>query len=195
MECGKTGKFLCSDWLGADSKPDMITLGKSITGGVYPASYILGSNDVMTLVKPYQVGSTFAMAPPANAATMAALRVYDEPGLIERAFAIESKWKTTVATWNHDFIKYTTCRGADMRIIVKADAHKVTARRIARLAFQKGVLIYPQGTHLRVGVALTITDAELDRGLRILTEVMSEIESYGEIPGSLHAVDGDVLGF
>lgn len=127
MGSGKTGKFLCSEWMGTDNKPDMITLGKSITGGVYPASYILGF--------------------------------------------------------------------ADLGIVIKEGVDNVTPRRIARLAYQKGVLIYPPAPRIRLSVALTITDEELDRGLRILTEVMDEVRFYEEIPGSTHAVDDVAAGF
>lgn len=50
MGSGKTGKFLCSDWMGPENKPNMVVMGKSITGGAYPASYIFGNHEVMDLI-------------------------------------------------------------------------------------------------------------------------------------------------
>ncbi|KAE8372001.1 pyridoxal phosphate-dependent transferase [Aspergillus bertholletiae] len=195
MGSAKTGKFLCSDWLGPENKPDIVTLGKSITGGVYPASYVLGFNETMNLVQPNQIASTYAMSPAANAATLAALGIYEDTHILERATAIQNRWNEVAARWNHPFIDYCTARGADLGIVIKMGVSNVTPRRIARLAYQKGVLIYPQNPRLRLSVALTITDDELDKGLRILTEVMDEIASYDDIPGSTHTVEHIAAGF
>ncbi|KAL2672132.1 hypothetical protein Neosp_012830 [[Neocosmospora] mangrovei] len=189
MGSAKTGKFLCSDWLGPENKPDMITLGKSITGGAFPASYVLGNNEAMSLVESFQTGGTFTMAPAAVAATTAALKIYDDEKLCEKAFAIEAKWKETTSKWNYPWIKYVTSRGADMSIATEQRYGTVTPRRIARLAWQKGLFIYPTKAAIRVHMALTISDEELEKGLKILTNVMDEIESYGDIPGSTHPSD------
>ncbi|RKK76285.1 hypothetical protein BFJ71_g16983 [Fusarium oxysporum] len=191
MGSGKTGKFLCSDWMGPDNKPDMVTMGKSITGGSYPASYILGNNDVMgpDMIKPYETGSTFGMAPAANAATLAALRTYDEENLLQRASEIGEKFAQITKSWQYSFVKYITNRGADVSISINPDNTTVTPRRIARLCFQRGVFIYPHGDRLRVGFALTITDEEFDKGMKILKGVLDDAESYGDIPGSIHEAE------
>lgn len=195
MGSGKTGKFLCSDWLGPENKPDMVVLGKSISGGAFPASYILGHNETMTLVRPNQVASTYAMAPAANAATLAALSLYADKQILDRARVIQEKWFEVTSQWDHPFIQYCTARGADLVIMLNNNHDGVTARRIARLAYQKGVLIYPQAPRLRCSIALTITDEELSRGFSILTRVMDEVREYGEIPGSTHIVDDVTAGF
>ncbi|KAF5010809.1 hypothetical protein FDECE_3052 [Fusarium decemcellulare] len=189
MGAGKTGRFLCSDWLGSENRPGMAVLGKSITGGVYPASYVVGFNDTMALVEPSQVASTFAMSPAANAATLATLALYQDDALLKRAEAIQVRWSAVTSKWDHAFINYCTARGADLGIMVKSGVGNVTPRRIARLAYQRGVLTYPSGSRLRISVALTIRDDELEKAFSILTEVMDEIESYGEIPGSSHRAD------
>lgn len=189
MGCAKTGKFLSCDWMGSENKPDMITLGKSITGGMYPASYILGQNDVMDLVGPYSVSSTFGKAPAANIAALTALKVYDEEKLLDRAVEIGRKYSEVTSQWKHPFVEYATCRGADACVYIKAGYGTVTPRRIARLAFQKGVLIYPMGQRLRVSIALTVTDEELAKGLKALEDALDEVELYGEIPGDTHPAD------
>lgn len=175
--------------MGPENKPDMVTMGKSISGGAYPASFVLGSNEVMTLVKPYQSASTFAMAPQANAAVLATLRAYDEENLVERALHIQTKWKETTSSWKIPFVKYYTSRGGDMNIVVDESFKGVTARRIARLGYQKGALMYSQPGRIRLGVALTITDEEMDKGLAILKEALDEIQSYAGIPGSSHKAE------
>ena len=190
MGAGKTGKFLCSDWLGPENKPDMVNMAKSITGGSYPASYILGNDDVMgpDMIKPYETGSTFCMAPAANIATLTALQIYDEENLLQRATDIGNKFAEITKSWKHSFIKYVTNRGADASIYIKP-GNVVTPRRIARLAFQRGVFIYPHGERLRIGFALNITDQEFDKGMGILKSVLDDVESYGEIPGSIHEAE------
>ncbi|KAH7120365.1 pyridoxal phosphate-dependent transferase [Dactylonectria estremocensis] len=186
---GKTGKFLSSEWMGPENKPDMVTMGKSISGGAYPASFVLGSNEVMTLVKPYQSASTFAMAPQANAAVLATLEVIDEEKLIERALYLEAKWKETTATWSIPFVRYYTSRGGDMNLVIDESFKGVSARRIARLAYQKGALMYSQPGRVRLGVALTITDEEFEKGMAILKETLEEVQDYASIPGSSHKAE------
>ncbi|CAI7654580.1 unnamed protein product [Penicillium bialowiezense] len=189
MGCAKTGKFLSCDWMGEENKPDMITLGKSITGGMYPASYILGNNDTMELVGPYSVSSTFAKSPTANIATLTALQIYEDEKLLERAAAIGRRFTEVTSQWKHDHVEYATCRGADACVMIKEGNGTVTPRRIARLAFQRGVLVYPMGRRLRISIALNIEDEELNRGLTVLGQVLDEIPFYGEIPGDQHEAD------
>ncbi|CAI6087326.1 unnamed protein product [Clonostachys chloroleuca] len=90
---GKTGRFLSSERMGPEKKPDMATLGKSVSGGAYPASFVLGTEDVMSLVQPYHSASTFAMAAQANAAVLATLRIMDEEHFVERALNVQAKWR------------------------------------------------------------------------------------------------------
>ncbi|WXC47869.1 hypothetical protein QX201_007586 [Fusarium graminearum] len=194
MGSGKTGKFLCSQWLDCE-KPDIVVLGKSISGGAFPASYILGYDDTMTLIRPNQSASTYAMGPAANAATLAALSLYQDDKIINRARVIEEKWLKLTSTWSYPFIQYCTARGGDIVILLNEGLGGVTARRLARLAYQRGVLVYPQKPRVRCSIALTVTDEELDRGFGILTTVMDDISSFGDIPGSTHAVDDVDAGF
>ena len=132
MGSGKTGKFLCSDWLGPENKPDMVVLGKSISGGAYPASYILGHNDTMALVRPNQVASTYAMGPAANAAALAALRQYSDEHLLGRARAFEKEWLHVTSEWKHPFIQYCTARGADFVIMLNEGHQGVTTNRVPK---------------------------------------------------------------
>lgn len=56
---GKTGKFFSFQHLGDDVKPEIVTMGKSITGGFYPQSFIMGMDTVMASVGPYEMASTY----------------------------------------------------------------------------------------------------------------------------------------
>jgi ornithine--oxo-acid transaminase len=71
-----------------------------------------------------------------------------------------------------------------MHMLIDESYEGVTARRISRLAYQKGVLTTAFPGRLRLGVALNIMDKEMKKGMRIIKETLDEIQSYGEIPGS-----------
>jgi ornithine--oxo-acid transaminase len=75
--------MLCSEWAGI--KPDMVTLGKAISGGMYPVSCVLGSKEVMLTVEPGTHGSTYGGNPLGCAVSIRALEIMEEEGLTERA--------------------------------------------------------------------------------------------------------------
>ncbi|PKX90084.1 putative acetylornithine aminotransferase [Aspergillus novofumigatus IBT 16806] len=159
MGSGKTGKFLCSDWMGPENKPDMVIMGKSITGGAYPASYILGRDEVMDLIGGYESVATFGMAPAAIAATRATLKIMDEEKLVDRATWISDVWRKETADWKFPLLDYQAIRDA----------------------VPEGLLTYPDGNRIRMGVALNISEEELRRGIAILKEALTELDDYYEI--------------
>ena len=178
----KTGKFLCSDWMGAENKPDMVVMGKSITGGAYPASYILGKEEVMGLIGGYESVASFGMAPAAIAATRATLKIMDEENLVERAAWIGQVWKEEMASLNLPWLDYVTNRGADLGLYLKRTNNpRLTTRRLGMICLRKGILTYPDGDRVRIGVALNIPEAELRRGIAILKEALSELDDYDEV--------------
>ena len=79
----RTGKLLGHHWSGI--RPDMVVLGKTMTGGMYPVSCVLGSDEVMLAVEPGTHGSTYGGNPLGAAVAMRALQVVEEEGLVERA--------------------------------------------------------------------------------------------------------------
>ena len=79
----RTGKLLGHYWSGI--RPDMVVLGKTMTGGMYPVSCVLGSNEVMLTIEPGTHGSTYGGNPLGAAVAMRALQVVEEDNLVERA--------------------------------------------------------------------------------------------------------------
>jgi ornithine--oxo-acid transaminase len=79
----RTGKMLCCEWSGI--KPDMVTLGKAISGGMYPVSCVLASKEVMGVVEPGTHGSTYGGNPLGCAVSIRALELVEEEGLVEKA--------------------------------------------------------------------------------------------------------------
>lgn len=194
MGCGKTGRFLSSDYLTTNPqthkalpKPDLLTLGKSITGGVYPATYVLGRSECMDLVGTKEIMSTYGFSPIAVAATTAALKVIDEEGLVEKALFIERVFLEVRSTWKEDeghagrctwnFIKYVTAVGADLGIWLHDDlaGGQKIVRAICAICLRDGLLVFPNHRRIRMGVAMVITEAELRGGLSILKCALDEV--------------------
>ncbi|CAH0027371.1 unnamed protein product [Clonostachys rhizophaga] len=175
MGCGKTGRFLSSDWLGKGRKPDMVTLGKSIAGGVYPASFVLGRAQCMDLVGTKEIISTFQFSPVAISATAAALCVIDEEFLVERAGDIERLVMRESLTWKHSFVSHVTARGADFGVWLCGVGQNV-CRHICEMCMNRGLLVFPSHLRIRMGVAMVMTDAELLKGLGILRSVFDAMQ-------------------
>ncbi|EXJ86204.1 hypothetical protein A1O1_06574 [Capronia coronata CBS 617.96] len=176
---GKTGKFLCHQHLGDDCKPDIVTMGKSITGGFYPQAFVLGSEAVMSLVGSFQQAATFGHTPLALAAARAAIEVIDSENLVERAVAIGERWRSTVDGWNHPEVDYVASIGADSNLYFR----NLSGSRVAALCMHKGLFTHPAPRGLRLSFAMTMTDEELDRGAAIIKEALDEIHLYEDIPG------------
>lgn len=184
----KTGKFFSFNHLGPDCRPDMLVIGKSITGGAYPASFVLSDAHIMAVVGPYESGSTFAHTPLAIAAAEAALGVLDDEKMADRAAAIGAKFTELTKTWkDHPHVADIQVRGADFSIPIHEDLAKgVTARRIGGLCLSKGLLLYPLEGRLRMSVSMVMTDEQLTRGLAIIKESLDEVtEHRGPIPGEV----------
>ena len=188
MGCGKTGKFFSFNHLGDDCRPDMLVIGKSVTGGAYPASFVLSDEPIMSVVRPYESGSTFAHTPLAMAAAEAALQAIDEENMVDRARQIGEKFTALTQSWKaHPYVGAVEVRGADFSVSIKEDtAAGVTARRIGGLCLAKGVLLYPLDGRLRMSVSMVMTDEQLERGVKIIQEAIDEVTEYpGAIPGEV----------
>lgn len=79
----RTGKMLCHEWSGI--KPDLVLLGKAISGGMYPVSAVLGSKEVMLTIEPGTHGSTYGGNPLGSAVAIRALEIVEEENLVQRA--------------------------------------------------------------------------------------------------------------
>ncbi|OAQ67799.1 acetylornithine aminotransferase [Pochonia chlamydosporia 170] len=158
---------------------DIVTMGKSITGGLYPQSFVLGVANVMSLVGPYQMASSYASTPLAVAAAEATFEMIDNENLMDRAMELGKRWRAIVESWNHPKVNYVASIGADSNLFLK----DTNVSRLAALCMHKGLFTYPRPDGLRLSFPMTLTVEELEAGAAIILEALDEIDQYDGIAG------------
>lgn len=171
----RTGKLLCHEWSGI--KPDLVLLGKAISGGMYPVSAVLGPKDVMLTIEPGTHGSTYGGNPLGSAVAIRALELVDEEGLTERAERLGQMFRKGLQEINNPMIKLIRGKGLLNAIVIdesKTNGHG--AWDLCMLFKDMGLLAKP--THqniIRLAPPLVITETEIQKALGIIREAMVEL--------------------
>ncbi|KAL6708760.1 ornithine aminotransferase [Coniothyrium glycines] len=173
----RTGKMLCHEWSGI--KPDLVLLGKAISGGMYPVSCVLGSKEVMLTIEPGTHGSTYGGNPLGSAVAIRALELIEEENMIERAQTLGEKFRAGLEAINNPMIKLIRGKGLLNAIIIdEAKTNGHSAWDLCMLCKEKGLLAKP--THqniIRLAPPLVITEQEIESALSIIKEAMEELPS------------------
>lgn len=153
----RTGRMLCSEWAGV--KPDLVTLGKAISGGMYPVSCVLGRKDIMLVVEPGTHGSTYGGNPLGCAVSLRALELVEEEKLLERAERLGKIFRDGVASFNSPIIQTIRGKGLLNAVVInEAATAGRTAWDMCILLKEKGLLVsYSELLLLRV---ITIAKAQ-----------------------------------
>jgi len=170
---GRTGKLLASDH--EDVHPDMLILGKALSGGFYPVSVVLTSNEVMLRIQPGQHGSTFGGNPMACAITMVALDVIKDEKLIENAAAMGEIFRNRMQDLMTKTELVTLVRGKGLlnAIIVNDTPESETAWNICVAFAENGLLAKPtHGNIIRLAPPLVITAEEMHECCDIIEKVI-----------------------
>jgi len=160
-------------------RPDILILGKAISGGVLPLSAVLADSDVMLVIKPGEHGSTYGGNPLAAAVGIAALQVLKEEKLAERALVLGEKLREGLRKIQREcpHVKIVRGRGLLNAIIIDENFSK-TAWQVCLLLKDRGVLAKPTHEHIiRFAPPLVITEEQLDHCLEIIGGVLREIGS------------------
>lgn len=166
---GRTGKLLACDHEGV--RPDIVVLGKALSGGLYPVSVVVSSREVLGLFKPGDHGSTFGGNPLAAAVARAALRVIVEEGLIENAAQMGQYFRDHLEEINSPHIDHVRGKGLLIGVVLKPEAGG--ARRFAEALAERGILAKETHQHvLRFAPPLIIDKATLDWALPIIRDVL-----------------------
>jgi ornithine--oxo-acid transaminase len=135
--------MLCSEWAGI--KPDMVTLGKAISGGMYPVSAVLSSKEVMLVVEPGTHGSTYGGNPLGCAVSIRALEIMQEEDLTAKAEKLGNIFRDGLKALNNPIIKTIRGKGLLNAVVIdESAANGRTAWDLCMLLKSKGLLVSSQ---------------------------------------------------
>lgn len=155
----RTGKLLACDH--ENVRPDILILGKALSGGVYPVSAVLADDHIMLCIKPGEHGSTFGGNPVAAKVAMAALQVVTDEKLAERAEYLGNIFREELRAIKSDMITLVRGKGLLNAIIIKPKNGKEAWDVCVKMK-ENGVLAKPtHGDIIRFAPPLVITEAEL----------------------------------
>ena len=160
-------------------KPDLLILGKALSGGVYPVSAVLADSEVMDVIKPGQHGSTFGGNPIAAKVAIAALEVVKEEGLAPHARAMGEYFRAEMNKIIAETDLVTKVRGKGLlnAIIINDTPDSSTAWDICIALKEKGLLAKPtHGNIIRFAPPLVMTKAQLDECIAIIRATLLEFK-------------------
>ncbi len=170
----RTGKLLACDH--EDVKPDVVILGKAISGGIYPVSAVLANDEVMLVIKPGQHGSTFGGNPVAAKVAMAALEVIQEEKLSERAEYLGEILRKELRAIKSDMLSLVRGKGLLNAIVIKPKNGKEAMDVCLKMA-ELGLLAKPtHGDKIRFAPPLVITEDQLMECVDIIRKALQSFE-------------------
>ena len=158
----RTGKLIAC--YHENVQPDILILGKALSGGMYPVSAVLANDDIMNVIKPGQHGSTFGGNPIACAVAVAALDVVEDEKLSERAEELGKLFRSEIEKLIKKTDLITAVRGKGLlnAILINDTPDSKTAWNICLKLKDKGLLAKPtHGNIIRLAPPLVITDDQL----------------------------------
>jgi ornithine--oxo-acid transaminase len=181
---GRTGKMLCCEHSGI--RPDIILLGKALSGGMYPVSAVLADKDIMLCIKPGEHGSTYGGNPLGCAVAMTALQVLVEEDLTAKAARLGEQFRSKVRGIGSPLVKEVRGMGLLNAVIIDEtkSTKKRTAWQLCLLLKSRGVLAKPTHVNIiRFAPPLVISEKELDQAIKVLEESLRDLDTLDLIPG------------
>mgnify|MGYP001038561453 CR=1 FL=1 len=173
----RTGKLLAIDY--ANIKPDILILGKALSGGVFPVSTVLANNEVMEVIRPGNHGSTFGGNPLACAVAIAALEVVKEEELAENAFKMGELFRNEMQKLvdQSDLVRLVRGKGLLNAILINDTEDSSTAWDICMLLKENGLLAKPtHGNIIRFAPPLVMTKDEILDCVSIISKTIKQFE-------------------
>ncbi len=170
----RTGKMLCCDHEGI--RPDIVILGKAISGGVMPVSAVLADDEIMLTIKPGEHGSTFGGFPLACKVAMAALEVVKNEDLAKKAEYLGEIFRREMRAFKSPFVELVRGKGLLNAVVIKPHNGKEAWDVCVKMA-GNGLLAKPTHRHIiRFAPPLVITEQELMTAIGIIKESISSLE-------------------
>jgi len=174
----RTGKLLAVDH--ENVHPDILILGKALSGGVYPVSAVLADNEIMNVIKAGQHGSTFGGNPMAAAVAVAALQVVEDEKLADNSEKLGIMFREKLNKYIVESTVATLVRGKGLlnAIVINDTEESETAFNICLALKENGLLAKPtHGNIIRFAPPLVITEDQLLECVSIIIETLKTFEA------------------
>jgi len=170
----RTGKMLACDH--ENVHPDILILGKALSGGSYPVSAVLANDEIMLTIKPGQHGSTFGGNPVAAKIGIAALQVVLDEDLANKAEALGKTFRSEISNIDSDMVEMVRGKGLLNAVIIKPKNGK-TAMDVCIKMAENGLLAKPTHDHIiRFAPPLVITKDQLMAAINIIKATILSFE-------------------
>ncbi len=173
----RTGKLLALDY--ENVKPDILILGKALSGGAYPVSAVLADNDIMLVIKPGQHGSTFGGNPIAARVAIAALKVIEDENLAQNAYQLGQLFRSELNKFIkiNNLVKLVRGKGLLNAIVIDDTDTSNAAWNICVQLKENGLLAKPtHGNIIRFAPPLVINKEQLLDCISIIKETISNFK-------------------
>jgi len=173
----RTGKLIACHH--EEVQPDILILGKALSGGMYPVSAVLANDEIMNVIKPGQHGSTFGGNPIACAVAIAALDVVEEEKLCERAEELGKLFRSEIEKLieKSDLITKVRGKGLLNAILINDTPESSTAWNLCLQLKENGLLAKPtHGNIIRLAPPLVITEEQLLDCVKIIEKTILEFK-------------------
>jgi ornithine--oxo-acid transaminase len=170
----RTGKLLACDH--ENVRPDILILGKALSGGAYPVSAVLADDEIMLCIKPGEHGSTYGGNPVACKVAIAALEVIREEKLAENAESLGEYFRQELGKIESDMVETVRGKGLLNAIVIRPKGGK-TAWDVCVAMKDNGLLAKPTHEHIiRFAPPLVITKEQLDESIGIIKKTLAEFK-------------------
>ena len=172
---GRTGKMLATDY--EDARPDILILGKALSGGVLPVSAVLADDEIMMCIRPGEHGSTFGGNPLACVVAKSALEVVKEENLVENAFLRGHQFRDRLKNLGEEseLVKKVRGKGLLNAIVIDDEEDSSTAWDICMKMKDNGLIAKPtHGNIIRFAPPLVISETEVDESCEIIEQSIKE---------------------
>ncbi len=174
----RTGKLLAVHYEGVS--PDILILGKALSGGAYPISAVFANDDIMEVIQPGTHGSTFGGNPIAAAVAIAALEVVRDENLSDNANRLGEIFRREINTFieNSNLVLKIRGKGLLNAIVINDSEESETAWNICLKLIDNGLLAKPtHGNIIRFAPPLVINEEQLFECISIITNTLKEFEN------------------
>lgn len=169
----RTGKMLATDY--EDAKPDILILGKALSGGTLPVSAVLANDEIMLTIKPGEHGSTYGGNPLACKVAMTSLQVLLDEKMSDNALLMGNLFRERLRTLDKNIVLDVRGKGLLNAVEIKADL-PFTAWDICMKLMENGLLAKPtHGTKIRFAPPLIISEPEMMEATDIILRTISNM--------------------